>query len=91
MFIALRVTFPAPSPVKIAHVTYKMVNVLDVNLGYMAVTVIYRVPPTVRTTRVTERMEHVLHVNQDGLEYTAKQVILLTIYKIKIKITGFLV
>lgn len=62
------VTFSAPSPVKIAHVTYKMENVWDVNRGYMAVTVIYRVLPTVKTTRVIHRMEHVIHVNLDGQE-----------------------
>lgn len=69
------VTFSAPSPVKIELVTYKMENVWNVNLGYMAVTVTYRVQPTVKTTRVTDRMEHVIHVNQDGQEYTVKQVI----------------
>lgn len=69
------VTISAPSPVKIAHVKYKMENVWDVNLGYMAVTAIYRVLPTVKTTSVTHRMEHVIHVNLDGLEYTVKQVI----------------
>lgn len=91
MFMVLRVTFPAPSPVKITHVTYKMVDVWGVNLGCMAVTVIYLVQPIVKTTGVTETMEHVLHVNQDGLEYTVKQVILFTIYAIKIGIPGFLV
>lgn len=69
------VTFSAPAPVKIVHVTYKMENVWDVNLGYMAVTVIYRVLPTVKTTRVIHRMDHVIHVNLDGQEYTVKQVI----------------
>lgn len=69
------VTFSAPSPVKIVHVTYKMENVWDVNLGYMAVTVIYRVLPTVKTTRAIHRMDHVIHVNLDGQEYTVKQVI----------------
>lgn len=73
------VTFSAPLPVKIVHVTYRMENVWDVNLGYMAVTAIYRVLPTVKTTRVTHRMEHVIHVNLDGQEYTVKQVIISTI------------
>lgn len=76
VFMAPLVTFSAPSPVKIAHATYKMENVWDVNLGYMAVTVIYRVPSTVKTTRVTHRMEHVIHVNLDGQEYTVKQNVL---------------
>lgn len=69
------VTFSAPSLVKIGHVTYKMENVWDVNLGYMAVTANYRVLPTVKITRVTYRMEHVIHVNRDGQAYTVKQVI----------------
>lgn len=75
VFMALLVTFSAPSPVKIGHVTYKMENVWNVNLRYMAVTVIYRVPPTVKTIRVTHGMEHVIHVNLDGQDYTVKQVI----------------
>lgn len=77
--MALPVTFLAPSPVKIAHVTYKLEHVWSVNLGCMAVTVTYLVPPIVKTTGVTERMEHVLHVNLVGLEYTVKQVILFNI------------
>lgn len=84
VFMAPLVTFSAPSPVKIVHVTYKMENVLNVNLGYMAVTVMYRVPPTVKTIRVTHRMEHVIHVNLDGQESIVKQVIISTIYEIKI-------
>lgn len=76
VFTAPLVTFSAPSPVKIGHVTYKMENVWNVNLGYMAVTVIYRVPPTVKTIRVTHGMEHVIHVNLDGQEYTVKQNVL---------------
>lgn len=70
------VTFSAPSLVKTAHVIYKMENVWDVNLEYMADTVIYRVPPTVKTIRVTHKMEHVIHVNLDGQEYTVKQNVL---------------
>lgn len=79
-----RVTFPAPTPVKLAHVTYKTVDVLGVNLGCMAVTVTYLVRPIVKTTGVTKRMGHVLRVNLVGLEYTVKQVINITIYAIKI-------
>lgn len=75
VFMAPLVTFSAPSPVKIVHVTYKMENVWNVNLEYLAVTVIYRVLPTVKTTRVTHGMEHVIHVNLDGQEFTVKQVI----------------
>lgn len=82
--MALRVTFRAPPPVKIIHVTYKVGYVWCVNPGYMAVTVIYPVPSTVMTTRVTGRMEHALHVNLDGLEYTVKQVMMLIIYVINI-------
>lgn len=77
--MAPHVTFSAPLPVQMVYVTYKMENVWDVNLGYMAVTVIYRVLPTVKTTRVTYRMEHVIRVNLDGQEYTVKQVIISTI------------
>lgn len=74
------VTFSVPSPVKIAHVTYKMENVWNVNLRYMAVTVIYRVLPTVKIIRVTHRMEHVLRVILGGQESIVKQVIISTIY-----------
>lgn len=84
------VTFPAPSPVEIAHVTFEVEDVLGVNLGCMVVTVISLVPPIVKTTGVTERMVHVLHVNLDGQDYTVKQVILFTLYAIKIRIAGFL-
>lgn len=70
VFMEPGVTFPAPSPVKIAHVTYQAVDVLGVNLGCMAVTVTYLVRPIVKTTGVTKRMGHVLHVNLVGLEYT---------------------
>lgn len=73
MFMAPRVTFPAPSLVKITHVTYKVELVWSVNLGCMAVTVICLVPPIVKTTGVTERMEHVFHVKPDGQGYTVKQ------------------
>lgn len=76
------VTFCALSPVEIAHVIYKMERAWSVNLGYMVVTVIYRVPPTVKTTSVTHRMEHAFYVKKDGQEYTVKQVIMLTTYKI---------
>lgn len=53
------VTFLAPSPVKIAHVTYKLEHVWNVNLRCMAATVTYLVLRIVKTTGVTERMEHV--------------------------------
>lgn len=59
MFMAPPVTFPAPSPVKIAHVTYKVEHVWSVNLGFTAVSVTYLVPLIVKTTYVTERMENV--------------------------------
>lgn len=89
MFMAPHVTFPAPSPVEITHVTFEVEHVLCVNLGCMAVTVICLVPPIVKTTFVTKRMEHVLHVNPDGQGNTVKQVILFTIYAIKIRIAVF--
>lgn len=76
--MATRVTLHAPSPVKITYATCKMEHVWSVNLEYMAFTVIYRVPSTATRTRVTDRMEHALHVNLDGLEYSVKQVILLS-------------
>lgn len=79
MFLAPPVTFLVPSPVKIAHVTYKLGHVWSVNLVCMAVIVTYHVPPIVKTTYVTKRMEHVLLVDLVGLEYTVKQVILFTI------------
>lgn len=79
-----RVTFCAPSPVKIIHVTYKLEHVWSVSMDYMAVTVIYRVPPTVMTVYVKERMEHALHVNQDGLENIVTQVSLTIIIFMKI-------
>lgn len=86
--MAPRVTFCAPSPVKIAHVTYKVEHVWSVNLGYMAVTVTCRVPLTVKTTHVTDRMEHALHVNLVGMEFIVKQVrlILILLMKISMKI-----
>lgn len=84
-------TIPAPSPVKEAHVTYTVELVWIANLGSMVVTVICRVPKIVKTTGVTERMVHVLHVNPDGQDYTVKQVILFTIYAIKIRIADFLI
>lgn len=89
MFMAPHVTFPAPSPVEITHVTFEVEHVLGVHLGCMAVTVICLVPPIVKTTFVTKRMEHVLHVNPDGQGNTVKQVILFTIYAIKIRIAVF--
>lgn len=88
--MAPHVTFPAPSPVEITHVTFEVENVLGVDLRCMVVTVTCLVPPIVKTTDVTERMEHVLHVNPDGQGYTVKQVILFTIYSIKIGISGLL-
>lgn len=88
--MALRVTFPVLSPVEIEYVTYSVELVWSANMGCMVVTVICLVPPIVKTTGVTERMVHVLHVNPDGQEYTVKQVILFTIYAIKIRIAGFL-
>lgn len=53
MFMTPTVTFPVPSPVKIAHVTYKVELVWSVNLGCMAATVTCLVPPIVKTTDVT--------------------------------------
>lgn len=85
VFMAPPVTFLAPSPVKKAHVTYKVEHVWSVKLVCMAITVIKCVPQTVRTTDVVHRMEHVLHVNLDGLEHTVKQVITF------VSIPGFLV
>lgn len=90
MFMAWIVTSRAPSPVKIAYVTYKMEHAWSVNLECLAVTVIYRVQSTVMTINATCRMEHASPVNLDGLEYTVKQVMLLkTVYVIKIYITFF--
>lgn len=77
--MAHSVTFRVPSPVKIAHVTYKVEHVWSVNLGCMAVTVTCLVQSIVKKTDVTERMEHVLNVNLVGQEYTVKQVILFNI------------
>lgn len=89
--MASLVIFRAPPPAKMQHVTYKMEHVWSVNLAYIAVTVTCRVPPTVITTHVTNRMEHAIHVNLVGLEYSAKQVILLIIHVIKMYITCFFV
>lgn len=77
-------TFRAPSAAEIAYATYNVVNVLSVDIRYMAVIVIYRVPTTVKTTRVTHKMEHVIHVNLDGLDYTVKQVLMFIAYVIKL-------
>lgn len=74
MFMALDVTSRAPSPVKIAYVTYEMEHAWTVDLEYMAATVIYRVQSTVMTINATCRMEHASPVNLDGLEYTVNQV-----------------
>lgn len=73
MFMAPHVTFPAPSPVNIAHVTYTVELVRSANLGCMVVTVTCLVPSIVKTTDVTERMEHVLHVKPDGQGNAVKQ------------------
>lgn len=91
MFMALDVTSRAPSPVKIAYVTYEMEHAWTVDLESLATTVIYRVQSTVMTINATCRMEHASPVNPDGLEYTVKQVMLLskTVYVIKIYITFF--
>lgn len=72
--MALSVMFRAPSPVKVAHVTYRMEHAWNVKTGYMEATVTYHVPPTVRTTHVTYRMENVLYVNLDGLGCIVEQV-----------------
>lgn len=74
MFMAWDVTSPAPLPVKIAYVTYKMEHAWTVDLEYMAATVIYRVQSTVMTINATCRMEHASPVNLDGPEYTVNQV-----------------
>lgn len=74
MFLALSVTFHAPSPVKTARVIYKVEHVWIVNMEYMEATVTCRVPPTVKTEYVTHRMEHALHVRLDGPDFIVKQV-----------------
>lgn len=56
--MAPNVTFLAPRPVKITYVTYNMVPVWSVHLGFMAFTVTYLAPLIVKTTYVTKRMEH---------------------------------
>lgn len=85
--MAVTVKYHAPSPVKITHVTYRVVHVWSVNTDFMAITVQCRVPPTVKTTSVTGGAGHAMHVNLGGLECSVNQVMLLVKFLKTINLT----